>query len=130
MKKVLIFLALLILLFSLILAHELQTEVILGNFAVRIEVFYPGGEPVSSAPFVVYLPGLAREEYQKGQTDRNGCFAFVPDRPGVWTAVVDDQLGHRKSLSISVPENSAIFLDKKDAPEAAPDRIYEARTSG
>jgi len=40
--------------------------------------------------------------FQSGRTDKNGRFCFFPDTPGKWKIVVDDEIGHRLELQISV----------------------------
>jgi len=48
----------------------------------------------------VYAPGETKSEFQTGYTDTNGVFSFVPDRPGDWRFIVDDDTGHREDVDI------------------------------
>lgn len=64
---------------------------------------YDDGEPMSYADAEIKAPG-SDTLFQKGRTDRNGCFMFLPDGQGVWQVVVQDGMGHRVGLDIEVGE--------------------------
>ena len=69
-----------------------------------MEVEYDDGEPVSYAAVEV----LNLEEkipLQTGRTDRNGRFLFLPDKPGEWKVVVNDEMGHRVALKTTIDKN-------------------------
>ncbi len=60
-----------------------------------VRFYYSDGQPMAYAEVLVYGPGDAKVEFQNGRTDKNGVFAFVPDRTGPWRVVCNDGMGHR-----------------------------------
>jgi len=106
-------------------AHELDTTVTLAPPAVVVRARYGGNEPVPFIKVQVFAPAGPNAEYQNGLTDRNGQFGFVPDRPGSWRVVVDDEEGHRRELTIDVPSP---FDRGAAASSSAPDRWMRALT--
>ncbi|MFW5901561.1 MAG: hypothetical protein ACOCTS_00825 [Thermodesulfobacteriota bacterium] len=72
---------------------ELETRT-----AVQIRAVYDGGDPMSYAAVEITRKGEDLP-FQTGRTDRNGCFAFKPDKPGNWQIVVKDGMGHHLSLN-------------------------------
>jgi nickel transport protein len=86
-------------------AHELEAAVSFAPPAVVIRAAYGGSEPVSFAKVQVFAPSSPGQEFQTGVTDRRGSFSFVPDAPGAWRVVIDDEEGHRREVPITVPES-------------------------
>jgi nickel transport protein len=43
----------------------------------------------------VFGPGDEKTEFVVARTDRNGRFAFLPDRPGLWRVEASDDEGHK-----------------------------------
>ena len=83
-------------------AHDLEAKAELTPRTVILAAYYAGG---GSAPFIqvsVFSPAGGGKEFQNGRTDANGGFAFIPDTPGDWRCILDDELGHRKELTIQV----------------------------
>lgn len=82
------------------LGHGVEYE----SFAVGsgIKATYSDETPMAYCDVAVFAPDDANAEYQTGITDRNGCFAFVPDTSGVWQVTVDDGMGHQVAAMISV----------------------------
>jgi len=87
--------------------------------AVVINAEFDDGEPVSYAQVKVYSPGGKEIEHQNGRTDKNGCFAFVPDRSGEWEILVDGGMGHRIQAAFAVNEASEI-RETQDTGRACP----------
>ncbi len=85
-------------------AHELEVTSQLVAPAVIVRATYAGSEPVPFAKIQVYSPANVTQEFQSANTDKRGYFGFVPDIPGSWRVVVDDELGHRKDLAVQVPD--------------------------
>lgn len=83
-------------------AHGLDIGILRRPPAVVLSSAYSGAEPLAYAAVKIYAPGNDGEEFQSGHADAAGRFAFVPDREGQWRAVVDDEMGHRKELTIAV----------------------------
>lgn len=75
-------------------------------------VQYDDGEPMDYAAVEIKSPD-AKVPFQSGWTDRNGCFMFKPDEPGLWHAVVTDGMGHQENLEIKIGGAA-------DGPETAP----------
>jgi nickel transport protein len=75
--------------------------------AVVVAAGFDDGEPASYAEVKIYSPDGGEIEYQKGRTDRNGCFAFVPDRSGEWKITIDGGMGHRINAAYLAGEVSA-----------------------
>lgn len=67
---------------------------------LALRFVYAVGEPMAGARVAVTTP--AGQDYQRGQTDGDGQFAVVPDRPGEWTVVADDGLGHEVRAQVEV----------------------------
>lgn len=84
-------------------AHDLTSTVTLAAPAAIVRAVYGGSEPVVFAKVRVYAPGGGSTQHQAGSTDRRGLFSFVPDGPGKWRVVVDDEEGHRAESFIEVP---------------------------
>ncbi len=84
-------------------AHELEATVTLASPAVIIRAAYGGTEPVAFAKVKVFSPASGSAEFQTGLTDRRGTFAFVPEISGEWRVSLDDEEGHRREISVTVP---------------------------
>jgi len=82
------------------LGHGVEHEI----FAVGtgIKARYSDETPMAYCDVAIFTPDDLDSEYQTGTTDRNGCFAFVPDTSGVWRVTVDDGMGHLLTAEISV----------------------------
>nr|MCU0228623.1 hypothetical protein [Bryobacterales bacterium] len=66
-----------------------------GSFlAIRVDAPPQTGAPASDA-------------FQTGRTDREGRFVFRPHVAGVWKISIDDEMGHRATTEVSVPEQES-----------------------
>ena len=74
-------------------------------------------EPVIGAECVLFTPAGENKEFQRGYTDTNGVFSFIPDVAGDWKLVVDDGHGHRKEATVNVTE--AFFNEATATPGTA-----------
>jgi nickel transport protein len=83
-------------------AHGTAHRVVRDGTAVTVESFYTDKEPLQYAEVLVFSPSDRKVEYQNGRTDRNGRFAFFPDRQGTWRMEVSDGMGHRMTADIEV----------------------------
>jgi len=115
-----VFVGLVLLLPQTVPAHGTEGAVCQGGWVV--EAKYIGGEVMSFAKVTVTAPN-SDKPFQTGRTDRNGKFAFVPDTPGTWRLVADDEMGHRLTMVVEV---SAASLAGSNEPPAA---AANARTS-
>ncbi|MBI4804871.1 MAG: hypothetical protein HY795_06520 [Desulfovibrio sp.] len=66
-----------------------------GQRALAVYFHYSGGEPMAWNKVKVFGPGDEKTEFVAARTDRNGRFAFLPDRPGLWRVEVADDEGHK-----------------------------------
>ncbi len=94
------------------LAHGVEYE-IRENKAAIIKISYDDGEPMSYAEVKIFSPYNAGIEYQNGRTDSNGCFAFIPDKPGEWKVVVNDGMGHGISKKVTIMEGLNVDIVNK-----------------
>ena len=92
--------------------------------SVALDFFYSTGELMSYLKAEVFSPSDEKIAYQSGRTDAGGRFAFVPDKPGKWRVVVNDDDGHRAEAEIDVTQEfmsggaaGGIVQEKKAAPE-------------
>ena len=107
----------------LIYAHGVQGNVENGGLVVTAQ--YDTGEVMSYAKVSISAPD-AKLSFQSGRTDRNGRFCFFPDVPGEWKVVVDDEIGHRLELAVSVRDD----LGATDTDEAAVAKGSASRWQG
>ncbi len=96
------FITLLLLTGAAAFAHELDVAVQLSAPAAILHATYANSDPAPFAKIQVFTP--AKQEFQAGNTDRRGYFSFVPEGPGEWHVIVDDEMGHRKDVAIAVPD--------------------------
>lgn len=88
---------------TLAFAHELSVTTRVAGPTVILRATYAGSDPVPFAKVLVYAPTAAPgQEFQAANTDRRGCFSFVPDGVGLWRVIVDDELGHRREVSVDI----------------------------
>ncbi|AEB07965.1 hypothetical protein [Desulfobacca acetoxidans] len=97
------FLGMLFLLPQPALPHGVEGSIEKGGLVVVAK--YVGDEPMSYAKVTITSPA-SEKPFQTGRADHNGKFAFVPDLPGEWRFVADDEMGHRLSMTVKVDENS------------------------
>jgi nickel transport protein len=77
---------------------------------------YDDGEPMSYAAVQIKAPD-SDTAFQTGRIDRNGRFMLYPDQPGQWQVVVQDGMGHRLALDLTVAaDKAAPQAEKTPAP--------------
>ncbi len=91
--------------------------------AVVIRAAYDDGEPMSYAAVKIYAPDNAKIEHQNGRTDKNGCFAFIPDAPGQWHLTIDGGMGHMITTDVTVDEDLALPAEPSEVSHQLP-RFY------
>ncbi|MBK5927095.1 hypothetical protein CCR87_07040 [Rhodobaculum claviforme] len=76
------------------LAHAALLEAEVAT-AVRLLARYDTGAPMQGAQVIIYAPDTPAEAWDRGTTDAEGRFVFVPDPalPGRWSIQVR-QAGH------------------------------------
>ena len=86
---------------SLLLGHGIELSMGKKYPCVFIKAEYSGSSAAAHVDVKVFFQE-EKEEFQKGFTDKNGVFSFCPDQTGQWTVIVDDLMGHRKSMDITI----------------------------
>ncbi len=89
------------------LAHSHGVEGVVAPGGLVATANYQGGEPMSYAKVTV-TPPESEKPFQVGRSDKNGRFAFAPDKPGKWHLVFNDEMGHRLDLEVQVDEKGLI----------------------
>jgi nickel transport protein len=102
------------------LAHDFEVTVRTTDEAVIARATYGDQGPAPDAYVAVYAPGEPMNEYQTGQTDRNGYFSFVPGGPGDWEIVIDDGTGHRDRKTVSISAGSPPESEASALPASQP----------
>jgi nickel transport protein len=71
--------------------------------AITIQAKFDNGAPLSNAQVVVYAPDNPSEPWQKGMTDAQGKFTFIPDyqNQGNWSVKVRSA-GHGNIINIPI----------------------------
>ena len=84
------------------LAHSTVIEYKMAK-AITIEAKFDGGLPMSNAQVVIYAPDKPTQPWQKGVTDEQGVFTFIPDyqNQGDWTIKVRSA-GHGNVINIPI----------------------------
>ncbi len=80
-------------------AHAIHATADTGG--VVVSASFADDAPAVGLFVSVFAPGES-ERFVSGKTDRNGCFAFMPDKSGDWDVLVYDRMGHRFELKVSV----------------------------
>jgi nickel transport protein len=104
--------------------HGVEGHIAPGR-GYQVTAVYDDGEPMSYAAVEIKAAG-EKIAFQSGRTDRNGTMLFLPDRPGVWEAVVSDGMGHRLALEVEVPEPGGRAASQA-APESPPPPAVRSR---
>ncbi len=91
-------------------AHGLGVGVEVTDGLVVIQSRYADGT-FADAEVMVYSPQQPNKTFQIGRTDAEGKYSFVPDARGKWHLVVDDGMGHRKGVDVSVDGTSFAVSD-------------------
>jgi hypothetical protein len=86
-------------------AHALSAEARIRGHEVVVEAYFSDNTPARGARVTVH--DVADKLIADGHTDDNGSFRFPTPPPGTYQVVVDAGSGHRKRLSITVPNEAA-----------------------
>jgi nickel transport protein len=104
MRTIILQLSFLLCINSLVFAHRMNLETERHAPAVTVKASFSRTAPVAGARVEIYAPGSDRP-FQTGRTDTGGNFAFLPDNPGTWKAIIDDERGHTGQVLISLLED-------------------------
>lgn len=119
---------------ALLFAHGLILKTDLHPPAVVVSASFDGGGVPAFAAATVFGPDASESPYQSGRADASGRFAFLPDRAGEWSVLIDDEMGHRRRATIvidadflagkeSVPEKSETASEKPEPPAGLPNSL-------
>lgn len=89
---------------------------------IRVSAEYDDGEPMSYAAVRIVGPE-GGTPFQKGRTDRNGMFMFLPDKAGKWQIRVKDGMGHQLNLVKEITD------DGGGCQTAEPGKVISRKTS-
>ncbi len=92
------------------LSHGARHNVSDGGTVVTAT--YDNGNPMAFCDVTVFAPGDAEKPYQKGTSDRNGRFAFLPDTNGTWKVHVDDGMGHSVKVEVDIDRDGVRSVRK------------------
>lgn len=84
-------------------AHALGADVKLRGNRVEVEAYYSDDTPARDARVTVRERG--EQMIAEGRTDDLGRWHFPAPHPGQYTVVVDAGAGHRKTVSVTIPDN-------------------------
>lgn len=105
MKSFIILLLLTVQLF----AHGVGFDLKSAESVQLLQFKYADGKPLIYCEILIYGPDDDEIEFQNGRTDRNGFFAFQPDKKGVWLVEIQDSQGHSATAQIVVSEDKKVF---------------------
>ncbi len=83
-------------------AHGTDYRLVEDARVVVAEFFYSDKEPMRYSDVLIFSPDNREVEYQNGRTDKEGRFAFCPDRSGEWQLTVNDGMGHAVNTTVQV----------------------------
>ena len=127
MKKQIVVMTVFVLWFSLLCySHGLSLKVEKSPPFVMITSMYHGGSVLTDAEVTVFLTD-PQKEFQKGRIDKKGKFSFVPDRVGTWFFLVDDGMGHRKTIKIEIDTGFFAEKSKDNTPTSEANLADESR---
>jgi hypothetical protein len=95
-------------------AHGLGVGVEVTEDLVILSCRYADGT-FPDAEALVYSPEQPDKTFQIGRTDSAGIFSFVPNANGKWHVVIDDGMGHRKAVDVSV-DGSSFAIPESSSP--------------
>ncbi len=95
---------------------------------VMVNARYHGSKALVNASVTIRFE-KEKEEFQKGNTDKNGNFCFLPDKPGQWTVTVDDLVGHRGKKTVTVTEDFFKTYSSRDKEKSEVTPVKEETKS-
>ena len=103
-------------------AHSINYTFTRGE-SLSFKASFAEDDPMSFAMVKIYSPDNKEIEFQNGRTDKNGCFAFLPDKPGQWTITVTEETGHGFKETITVDKKLNI-TENKSHGLSLPQKIF------
>ncbi|MHC6203366.1 hypothetical protein ACYULU_09250 [Breznakiellaceae bacterium SP9] len=98
-----------------VFAHGVEVYDLTGQTGARtLRFMYSTGESMLFASVKVYPPSTPEATIQESMTDRDGYFSFVPFENGPWRLTVEDGMGHKGEIVVTVADET-----EAAAPNAA-----------
>jgi nickel transport protein len=108
-------------------AHGVEIYDETGQAGARtVRFMYSTGESMLFASVKVYPPSTPDATVQESMTDRDGYFSFVPFENGPWRLTVEDGMGHKGEITLTVTGVGS----GDDAGNAAAASAAPGRTDG
>jgi nickel transport protein len=98
-------------------AHGVGYRIVDG--AVALSFYYSTGDAMAWMEAEVFSPNDAEFPFQTGRTDAEGCFAFVPNTPGLWRVAVKDNQGHMAEAEVGVEQGGVYTMESVGSPMGA-----------
>jgi len=83
---------------ALSFAHSVEHSFLSGGTGVEFR--YADGTPLSHAEISLFREGAGDSPLQKCYSDKNGRFSFVPAQGAKYRLVIDDGMGHGKTIEV------------------------------
>ncbi len=100
-------------------AHRLNVFAGFEDGEIRGYAYFPGGARARGV--TVEIRDASGEAAETLRTDRQGAFAWRPDRRGTWTVVAQTPDGHRAKFVVSAADAAEPTPDaREDTPAGAP----------
>ena len=110
MKSKLLVVLFLALLSNFAIAHGIKIETEFTPPFVMIKASFSSSAACTDAS--VIITSGDQKVFQLGRTDLFGKFAFMPDKAGNWSVVVDDERGHKKTINFEIADS--FFVNEKN----------------
>jgi nickel transport protein len=112
---------------ALVFGHGVEVyDISAEDIRARMVYFkYSTSEPVSFAKIKLYPPSTRDKNIESlvSITDRNGYFSFIPDETGEWRIDMEDGMGHKGTINVTVSDENATAdteTDKKTSSQRVP----------
>jgi len=109
----------------LVWSHGTTYEILKDHSAITVQCSYSTDEPMAYAEVMVFGPVDQNIEFQNGRTDRQGRFAFCPDREGLWRVRVNDGMGHVINAEMNIDDTGTPAIKGDSIAEPGRSRAAE-----
>ncbi len=92
-------------------AHAVYVDFNIKSPFVNVKAYFSKNSPMANSDVTIFPPG-SDTPFQKGVTDLQGNFVFMPNRAGTWKVIADDGLGHKRTAEIVI--NESFFSDEEN----------------
>jgi len=104
MKKVILLsVVLCFILFNQLYAHGIKVKTELLPPFVLVNASFSASSMLIDARVEIFSPET-NTLFQKGRTDTKGNFVFYPETIGEWKVAIDDERGHKRTVTVTIDE--------------------------